>query len=321
MKIGNIELKYGVMLAPMAGVTDYSFRRICKDHGAEYMVSEMISAKGMHYESKKTGILTEITDYERPMAIQIFGSEPAIMAEAAYNLSVSENSPEAIDINMGCPMRKIVGNGEGSALMLEPEKAEACIRAVVNAVKIPVTVKIRSGWNADNMNAVEMARIAEAEGVAAVCVHGRTRAQMYMPPVNLDIIKAVKAAVDIPVIGNGDIMRAEDALKMFEYTGCDGVMIARGAMGNPWIFEEIITLMNGEVFTEPDMAARINTAVRHAELLVKNKGSIMGVNESRKHLAWYIKGIQGAAAARNNINKAASLDEMKEIICELMEST
>lgn len=317
MKIGNIELKHGIILAPMAGVTDYAFRYICKQHGAEYMVSEMISAKGMHYTDTKTMILAKITDFERPMGLQIFGSNPGIMAEAAVRLQDSEYRPEIIDINMGCPMKKIVGNGEGSALMLNPELALNCIRAVVDSVKIPVTVKIRSGWNHDNLNAVEIAQIAESAGVSMICVHGRTRNQMYMPPVDLDIIKNVKNAVSIPVVGNGGIETADDALKMFDYTGCDGIMIARAAMGNPWIFDEITAKIEGKQYNPPDANERLRTAIYHAQLLVNDKNDKIGVHEARKHMAWYIKGISGAANARNKINKAETLDEIHEIINDL----
>jgi len=318
MNIGNIEIKYGVMLAPMAGVTDYAFRSLCKKCGAEYMVSEMISAKGMHYNDNKTKILAKITDFERPMGLQIFGSEPDILAEAALKLQDSEFRPEVIDINMGCPMKKIAGNGEGSALMTTPKLAGECIRAVVNAVHIPVTVKIRSGWNADSINAVEIARIAEAEGASAICVHGRTRAQMYMPPVDLNIIRQVKQSVSIPVIGNGGIDTAADAVKMFEVTGCDGIMIARGAMGNPWIFAEIIARLEGVVYTPPDINERLATAMEHVELLAYDKGDYIGVHEARKHLSWYIKGVPGASHARQRINTAVTVDDMRQIINDLV---
>ena len=318
MKIGNIDLKHGLMLAPMAGVTDYSFRRICKKYGAEYMVSEMISAKGMHYNDNKTMILAKITDEERPMGIQIFGSEPNIMAEAAVRLQDSEYKPQVIDINMGCPMKKIVGNGEGSALMLNPELARICIRAVVRAVKIPVTVKIRSGWNSDSINAVEIAEIAEFEGAAAICVHGRTRTQMYQPPVDLEIIKCVKDSVSIPVIGNGGIENVDEALKMLNFTGCDGIMIARGAMGNPWIFDEITAALNGVAYTPPDITRRLKTAVEHAETLVCDKGNHIGVREARKHMAWYIKGVTGATVARQKINTAETLDDIRQIVNDLV---
>lgn len=318
MKIGNIQLKYGVMLAPMAGVTDYAFRSVCKKHGAEYMVSEMISAKGMHYNDSKTKILAKIGDTERPMGLQIFGSEPQIMAEAAVRLQDSEHKPEVIDINMGCPMKKIVGNGEGSALMLNPTLVAKCIRAVICAVKIPVTVKIRSGWNANNLNAVEIAKIAESEGVAAICVHGRTRSQMYAPPVDLDTIKKVKESVKIPVIGNGGIESADDALNMYDLTGCDGIMIAQGAMGNPWLFEEIIAKLSGEDYTPPAIDERINTALEHAELLICDKGERVGVCEARKHMAWYIKGVTGSSIARNKLNTAETLDDIKHILNDLV---
>ena len=318
MNIGNIEIKNGVMLAPMAGVTDYAFRVLCKRYGAEYMVSEMISAKGMHYNDNKTKTLAKITDFERPMGLQIFGSEPDILAEAAERLQDSEFRPEVIDINMGCPMKKIVGNGEGSALMTTPKLAGECIRAVVNAVKIPVTVKIRSGWNFDSINAVEMAKIAESEGAAAICVHGRTRTQMYMPPVDLNIIRQVKQSVSIPVIGNGGIDTAADAVKMFDETGCDGIMIARGAMGNPWIFAEIIAHINCVEYIPPDINERLDTAMEHINLLAYDKGDYIGVHEGRKHLSWYIKGVPGASHARQQINTAETISEMQQIINDLV---
>ena len=318
MNIGNIEIKNGIMLAPMAGVTDYAFRVLCKKYGAEYMVSEMISAKGMHYNDNKTKTLAKITDFERPMGLQIFGSEPDILAEAAERLQDSEFRPEVIDINMGCPMKKIVGNGEGSALMTTPKLAGECIRTVVNAVKIPVTVKIRSGWNSDSINAVEMAKIAESKGASAICVHGRTRTQMYMPPVDLNIIKQVKQSVSIPVIGNGGIDTAADAVKMFNETGCDGIMIARGAMGNPWIFAEITAHINGVAYIPPDINERLNTAMEHINLLAYDKGDYIGVHEGRKHLSWYIKGIPGASHARQKINTAETIYDMQQIINDLV---
>ena len=323
MKIGTVEIKHGVMLAPMAGITDFPFRKICKTFGAEYMVSEMISAKGMHYNDEKTKTLARITDFERPMGIQLFGNDPVILSESSRKLADSEDAPDIIDINMGCPVRKITGSGEGSALMLNLKLAADCISAVVKAVKIPVTVKFRSGWNSENINAVEAAVMAESEGASAVCIHGRTRAQMYAPPVDLEIIRNVKTAVKIPVIGNGGINTAAGALDMFNETGCDGVMVARGALGNPWIFEEIIAALksngNNGGYIKPSIEERLKTALTHVELLIENKGGRIGVNEARKHLSWYIKGMNGAASARNKINSMSEFRQTEEIIFSLIE--
>lgn len=313
MKIKNIELKHGIMLAPMAGVTDLPFREICRMYGAEYTVSEMISAKAMHYGDKKTAVLAKLSEDEHPAALQIFGSEPDIMAEASFKL-VSMIKPDIIDINMGCPVHKVFGNGEGSALMRDSAKVYSIVNEVVQAVNIPVTVKIRSGLDASNINAVEIAAAAESAGAAAICVHGRTRAQMYAPPVNLDIIKEVKNSVSIPVIGNGGIESYQDALNMFEKTGCDAVMIARGACGNPWIFKEIISAIEGSAYYPPTPEERVEAALLHLEKLVAYKGEDQGIREARKHMAWYIKGMDGAAALRGRINSAITLDEMRELL-------
>lgn len=313
MFIGKTEVKHGLILAPMAGVTDHAFRIMCKRQGASFMVSEMISAKAMHYGDKKTAALAAITKEEQPMALQIFGSEPDIMAEAASSLA-ERFSPAVIDINMGCPVHKVVSNGEGSALMRDLPAAAAVIRAVIRAVDLPVTVKFRAGWDSDSINAVEAAKMAEDAGAAAVCIHGRTKTQMYHPPVDLKIIGAVKVSVGIPVIGNGGIKCAADAVEMFAVTGCDGIMVARGACGNPWIFAEITAALEGRQYTFPTLAERIDTAIEHAEMLVADKGDIMGVFEARKHIAWYIKDIPDSAKIRRNINCAVTLDEIKKIL-------
>ncbi|MHB1153230.1 MAG: tRNA dihydrouridine synthase DusB [Eubacteriales bacterium] len=313
MFIGKIEIKHGLILAPMAGVTDHAFRIMCKRQGASFMVSEMISAKGMHYNDKKTAALAVITEEEQPMALQIFGCEPDFMTEAAVSLT-ERFSPAMIDINMGCPVHKVVSNGEGCALMRNLPAAASVIRSVVRSVKIPVTVKIRSGWDSESINAVEAAKTAEQEGAAAVCIHGRTREQMYRPPVDLSVIRDVKNAVSIPVIGNGGIKSAADALEMFDQTGCDAVMIARGACGNPWIFAQIIAAIERNPYYVPSKQDHIDAAIIHAEMLIQDKGNIIGVFEARKHIAWYIKNIPDSAKIRQMINSAVSLDEIKNIL-------
>ncbi|MBQ7821077.1 MAG: tRNA dihydrouridine synthase DusB, partial [Clostridia bacterium] len=289
--------KIRVALAPLAGVSDYSFRKICADHKMEYCVTEMVSAKAMHYNDKKTAELAYIRKSEPMTAVQLFGSEPDIIAEAAKKLAENTYAynrgskiPAAIDINMGCPVHKIVSNGEGSALMRSPELVGRIIRAAVDAQPLPVTVKIRAGWDSNSINAVEIAKIAEDNGASMICVHGRTREEMYISSVRHDIIKAVKDSVSIPVFANGGIMSAEDALKMLADTNADGVMIARGAMGNPWIFEEIDAALNGRMYRRPERDEIISTALEHIRLMIEEKGEKTGVCESRKHIACYTKG-------------------------------
>ena len=296
IKIGNTQLKNGLFLAPMAGFTDYSFRKICRELGAEYTVSEMVSAKALCYEklskknvitASKTAPLATVKNEELPMAIQLFGSEPEFVAEAAamiesreYKSCISEASPTAIDINMGCPMHKIVGNGEGSALMRNPELAANIVAATVKALKhTPVTVKIRAGWDSESKNAPEIAKMLEAAGASLICVHGRTREQMYNPGIDINIISAVKKAVKIPVIGNGDIYSAKDALNMIDVTGCDGIMIGRGSLGNPWLFSEIAAKLNGESFTQPTLEEKLDTCLRHISLMRENKGEYTSAAE------------------------------------------
>jgi tRNA-dihydrouridine synthase B len=287
----------------------------------------MISAKGLHYNDTKTAVLAAFSEDEAPFFIQIFGSDPEIMAESAQKLATNnykacQNTclPSGIDINMGCPVPKIAGNGDGSALMKNPKLAGEIVKAVKEAVEIPVTVKIRSGWDDDNINAIEVAKIVEENGAKAICVHGRTKAQMYRDPVNIDIIKAVKEAVNIPVIANGGINTADDAKKMLEYTGCDGLMIARGAMGNPFLFEEITAYLEGITYTPPTMEERMNVAMEHIKLMIGYKGEYTGVMEARKHLAWYIQGQKGAAAAREKVNRASNLNELQNIVDEYLQN-
>ena len=336
LKIGNIELKHGIMLAPMAGATDHAFRTVCKSFGAEYLVSEMVCAKALCYEQKikksitaspsKTAPLAAIREGELPMAVQIFGSEPSFMAEAAkmiaensYRGTTSLFTPTAIDINMGCPVPKVVSNGEGSALLKNPDLASEIVEAVVKAVDIPVTVKIRIGWDKNSINAVEMAKRLEAAGATLICVHGRTREQQYAPYADWTQIAAVKKAVNIPVIGNGDIFTPDDALKMINETECDGIMIGRGALGNPWIFENTVNLFEGRPIREISQNEVIDTALSHLGLMIEDKGERPGVAESRKHLGWYMKGLRGAAELRNRINTAATLEELTELLLTLKE--
>lgn len=330
--IGSYTLRHGLFLAPLAGVSDRAFRNACRAEGAEYTVSEMVSAKALCYEQRtkkestpvKTAPLASVYESEMPMAIQLFGCEPAFMAEAAhlieemsYRGCTSDTPPAAIDINMGCPVHKIVGNGEGSALMKDPALAANIVRAVCRAVKLPVTVKIRAGWDADSINAPEMAKRLEDAGASLIAVHGRTRAQMYAPSADLGVIADVKKSVSVPVIGNGDILTAADAIRMYEQTGCDGVMIARGALGNPWLFAEIRALLEGTAYTPPSLAERMRTALSQIAFMIEEKGERVAVAEARKHLSWYIKGVEGAAAARSAINTASTLAEMTAILEKL----
>lgn len=331
IKIGKTELKNGIFLAPMAGFTDYAFRRICREHGVEYTVSEMVSAKALCYEQSgkrgecKTAPLAQVRSEENPMAIQLFGSEPNFVAEAArliesreYRGCLSDASPVAIDINMGCPMHKIVGNGEGSALMKNPRLAADVVAATVKNLKnTPVTVKIRAGWDDNSKNAPEMAKMLEAAGASLICVHARTREQMYNPGVDISIIEKVKKAVSIPVVGNGDVYSAKDAEQMLSETGCDGVMIGRGALGNPWIFEEIAAHIEKREHSQPSISEIIDTCLKHVELMRADKGEYTASAEIKKHAALYIKGVRGAASIRDKIMKTHSTTEIEQILAEL----
>lgn len=315
MKIGKVELESNILLAPMAGVTDKAFRMIVKPFGPALMYTEMVSGKGLFYKSKKTADLLTADESEKPVAVQIFGHDADIMAEIAN--SALEYGAAVIDINMGCPAPKIVNNGDGCALMKSPETAAKVISAVCRAVDVPVTVKFRAGWDDKSINAVEFAKIAEQSGASAVTVHGRTREQFYSGTADLDIIKAVKVAVKIPVIGNGDIIDGGSAAHMLEYTGCDGIMVGRAAEGNPWIFKEISAyLKDGTVLPPPDLDERREVALKHLGLLVEFKGEHRGVLEGRKDMAWYFKGVSGGAVLRTALNKAQKYDEMCGLINE-----
>lgn len=312
IEIGNVKISNNIFLAPMAGVTDMSFRQICKEQGVGLIYTEMASSKAIHYGSEKTENIYEVLEEERPIGIQIFGHEPEIMAETAEKVS---KIADIVDINMGCPANKIVKNGEGSALMKDLKLARKIIEAVVKAASVPVTVKFRKGWDDTSINAVELACIAEDAGASLVTVHGRTREQMYSGYADLDIIKQVKNAVKIPVIGNGDIFDAKSAKRMFEVTGCDGIMVARGATGNPWLFREIIEFLeNGTVLEKPNANEKIRMALYHLDLVVKHKGEYVGVREMRKHIAWYLKGIPGSARVKEEINRETTLEKVKEIL-------
>lgn len=313
MQIGSLKLENNVFLAPMAGITDRPFRTLCHEMGSGLVYSEMVSAKGIYYNNENTKQLLDIGEEEMPAALQLFGSEPEIMG--AMGKKIEGINAGIIDINMGCPVPKVVKNGEGSALMKTPELAGKIIKALVEMQKKPVTIKIRKGFDDTCINAVEMAQIAEENGASAVAVHGRTREQYYSGKADWDIIKKVKKAVSIPVIGNGDIFKPQDAADMLEYTGCDAVMIARGAQGNPWIFKRTIAyLENGILLDEPTPQEKMSMALRHARMLIDYKGEFVGVRQMRAHMAWYIKGVQGASVIRDKINHCESYEEMAELL-------
>lgn len=312
MKAGSFEINGAAALAPMAGVADRAFREICIEFGAAYVVTEMVSSKGLTMHDKKSGLLMQLGESERPAAVQIFGCEPHTMAEAAKQ--AAETGCQAIDINMGCPAPKVAGNGGGSALMRDPDLAARITERCVSAVNIPVTVKIRSGWDEDSVNAVEMAQMLENTGAAAITVHGRTRKQMYAPPVNLDIIRQVKQAVKIPVIGNGDVTDALSAENMYRVTGCDLVMVGRGALGAPWVFSQINEYMSsGKLLPAPPIEERMAVMLRHIGKLCEYKGSYIGMREARKHAGWYISGMRNAAAFRREIGALESMEQLEAL--------
>ncbi|MCR5721167.1 MAG: tRNA dihydrouridine synthase DusB [Lachnospiraceae bacterium] len=317
MIIGNVSLKNNIILAPMAGVSDLPFRLLCQKEGAGMTCMEMISAKAVLYNNKNTESLLAIHPDEECVSLQLFGSDPAIMAEIAKR--IEERPFKILDINMGCPVPKIVNNHEGSALMKNPELVYDIVRSVSEAISKPVTVKIRKGFDEDHVNAVEVARAAEAGGAKAVAVHGRTREQYYSGAADRSIIKAVKEAVSIPVIGNGDIKCGADARRMLEETGCDGVMVGRAAEGNPFIFREITAFMEGREYTAPTLKEIKETVLLHADMQLEYKGEFIGIREMRKHLSWYLKGFEGASALRKRINEMETFKELKEIINNIYE--
>ena len=308
--ISNIKIKNGLVLAPMAGITDKTFRNICIKYGAGLTVSEMISAKGVYYNDKKTEALASSDENEKPYSLQIFGSDPEIMAIAAQRLLTINPNISIIDINMGCPMPKIVSNGDGSSLMKNPKLAGLIVNKVKKSVNVPVTVKMRTGWDKNSINAVELAKICEFNGADMICVHGRTKEQLYSPPVDYETIANVKKAIKIPVVANGGIYNSNDAINALKLTECDGLAIGQGAMGNPMIFEEISMALNGKTYKYLSNEEKIEIAKNHLILLCKDKGEYVGIREARKHLGWYIKGMKGSSETRNIINMTENLEEL-----------
>ena len=317
INIGNVKIKKTAVLAPMAGVADRAYRILNREFGASYTVSELISAKGLCYNDKKTEELCKITKKERPCALQLFGSEPEFIAKAVK--ICSQYKPDIIDLNMGCPVPKVAGNGSGAALMKDTELAASIVRAAVEVSDVPVTVKIRKGWDENNINAVEFAVAMEEAGASAIAVHGRTRNQMYSGKSDSDIIKEVKKNVSVPVIGNGDVASLEDCLRMYEYTGCDLVMIGRATYGNPWIFKEIDDYFEGRTFTPPDLDTRLETMLYHMRLALSDKPEHIAVQEARKHAAWYLTGMYGAASFRAKCYSLSSYDDAVRLTEEFRE--
>lgn len=308
-RIGNVDIKGNLILGPMAGVTDLPFRLLCKEKGADLVYTEMVSAKGVQYNNKNTESLLYIDEKERPAALQLFGADPVILSETAKRLE--ERNFDILDINMGCPVPKVVNNGEGSALMKNPKLIGEIVKMVSGAIKKPVTVKIRKGFAPDTVNAVEVAKIAEDSGAAAVAVHGRTREQYYSGKADWEIIGAVKQAITIPVIGSGDIYTPEDAKQMIAQTGCDGIMMARGTRGNPWIFEQLKAYLNsGVLIQKPSLTQVKEMILRHAALSIEYKGEFIGIREMRKHVAWYTTGFVGAARLRNRVNEIETMEDL-----------
>lgn len=318
IKIGNVKIEKTAALAPMASVADRAYRMICREYGSAYVVSEMVSAKGLCYSDRKTNELCTVTEKERPMAVQIFGSEPEFMEKAVE--IVSRYNPNIIDINMGCPVPKVVGIGCGCSLMRDIKLAYEVAKATVKAAKVPVTVKFRKGWDDNCVNAVEFAKAMESAGVAAIAVHGRTREQFYTGKADWKIISEVKKSVTIPVIGNGDVTDLKSCLEMYEQTGCDLVMIGRGSYGNPFVFKEIASYFNGKEYTPPDLEERMSTMLRHIRLIIEisEKPTEMAIREARKHAAWYMNGFYGSAKFRARCYNLSSYAEAESLAEEFI---
>ncbi|MGN0328543.1 MAG: tRNA dihydrouridine synthase DusB [Lachnospira sp.] len=319
MKIGNVNIETNISLGPMAGVTDLPFRLLCKEMGCGLVYTEMVSAKAILYNNKNTEELLKTEELERPVAVQLFGSDPEIMADIAKRME--ERPFDIIDVNMGCPVPKVVNNGEGSALLKNPLLVGKIVETMAKAVSKPVTVKIRTGFDEDSINAPEIAHIIQESGGAAVAVHGRTRQQYYSGKADWSVIKQVKDRVSIPVIGNGDIRSGQDAVKIMKETGCDGVMIGRGAQGNPWIFKQVKEYIDsGTIIEKPSTSEVAEMIIRHCKMLCEFKGEYTGIREMRKHFAWYTAGIKHAAALRNEVNKVTTFSELVELASTLTEA-
>lgn len=315
LQIGNVNINGNLVVGPMAGVTDLPFRLLCKEQGADLIYTEMVSAKGIMYNNKNTEILLEVKEEERPVALQLFGADPDILSEMAKR--IEHRNFDILDINMGCPVPKVVNNGEGSALLKDPKLVGEIVYKVSRAIKKPLTVKIRTGFDETCINAVEIAKIIEQNGAAAVAVHGRTRAQYYSGKANWDIIRQVKEAVSIPVIGNGDVVTVEDAKRITKETGCDGIMIGRGIQGNPWLFSQIKEYFaTGIIPQKPHIDEVIEMIIRHAKLQIAFKGEYVGIREMRKHVAWYTTGYPKSAKLRNAVNEIASLEELEALMMQ-----